>query len=130
MCDLCEKCVAEVDRLPILPEDPRHNIVQMVRPRRLKLPAKPSDANISLWRKCGDDVEDLHDTEVVAPTPLTLWPYAKATIATSTGRSKQGTTDVRALAQGPDVFVPPSPVAPSSPVSPSSSSSSAAPDIT
>ena len=133
MCDLCEKCVVEVDRLPILPEDPRHNIVQMIRPRLLKLPTKPLDANISLCRKCRDNVEALRDiftslcerAEVVAPTPLTLWPGAKATIATSTGRSKQGTTEASAPSQGPDVFAPPSPVAsPSSPVSPSSSSSS------
>ena len=104
MCDLCEKCVVEVDRLPILPEDPRHNIVQMIRPRLLKLPAKPLDANNSLCRKCRDDVEHLRGiftslcecAEVVAPTPLTLWPGAKATIATSRGRSKQGTTDVNA----------------------------------
>ena len=133
MCDLCEKCVVEVDRLPILPEDPRHNIVQMIRPRLLKLPTKPLDANISLCRKYRDNVEDLRDiftglcerAEVVAATPLTLWPGAKVTIATSTGRSKQGTTDVSASSQGPDVFAPPSPVAsPSSPVSPSSSPSS------
>ena len=77
MCDLCEKCVVEVDRLPILPEDPRHNIVQMIRPRLLKLPTKPLDANISLCRKCRDNVEALRDiftslcerAEVVAPTP-------------------------------------------------------------
>ena len=99
MCDLCEKCVVEVDTLPILPEDPRHNIVQMIRPRLLKLPTRQLDANISLCRKCRDNVEALRDiftsickrAEVVAPTPLTLWPGAKATIATSTGRSKQGT---------------------------------------
>ena len=33
MCNLCENCVVVVDRLSILPEDPRHNIVQMIRPR-------------------------------------------------------------------------------------------------
>ena len=105
----------------------------MIRPRLLKLPTKPLDANISLCPKCRDNVEALRDiftrlcerAEVEAPTPLNLWPGAKATIATSTGRSKQGTTEASAPSQGPDVFAPPSPVAsPSSPVSPSSSSSS------
>ena len=61
MCDLCEKCVVEVDRLPVLPEDPRRNIVQMIRPRLLKFPTKPLDANISLCRKCRDNVEALRD---------------------------------------------------------------------
>ena len=45
----------------------------------LKLLAKPLDANISLCRKCREDVEDLRGiftglcvrAEVVAPTPLT-----------------------------------------------------------
>ena len=41
MCDLCDKCVVEVDRLPILPEDPRHKLVRIIRPRLLKLPTNP-----------------------------------------------------------------------------------------